>query len=109
MTSDERLRDDQDLANACRSLLSAKDAKGAATKRAAGRTFSKADDGDRTRDPQLGKLMLYQLSYVRARPVYRAVSAPQLSVITTGAPISTWWKSHSASGICMRMQPCEAE
>src|SRR6476659_8340484 len=25
-----------------------------------------ADDGDRTRDPQLGKLMLYQLSYVRA-------------------------------------------
>src|SRR5215217_5702607 len=28
--------------------------------------FSEADDGDRTRDPQLGKLMLYQLSYVRA-------------------------------------------
>ena len=27
--------------------------------------FSGADDGDRTRDPQLGKLMLYQLSYVR--------------------------------------------
>jgi hypothetical protein len=27
----------------------------------------RADDGDRTRDPQLGKLMLYQLSYVRAR------------------------------------------
>ena len=27
---------------------------------------SEADDGDRTRDPQLGKLMLYQLSYVRA-------------------------------------------
>src|SRR3954466_12930939 len=26
---------------------------------------SRADDGDRTRDPQLGKLMLYQLSYVR--------------------------------------------
>jgi hypothetical protein len=25
-----------------------------------------ADDGDRTRDPQLGKLMLYQLSYVRS-------------------------------------------
>ena len=24
-----------------------------------------ADDGARTRDPQLGKLMLYQLSYVR--------------------------------------------
>src|SRR5437763_7771621 len=27
----------------------------------------KADDGDRARDPQLGKLMLYQLSYVRVR------------------------------------------
>jgi hypothetical protein len=25
----------------------------------------KADDGVRTHDPQLGKLMLYQLSYVR--------------------------------------------
>jgi hypothetical protein len=25
-----------------------------------------ADDGDRTRDPQLGKLMLYRLSYVRS-------------------------------------------
>jgi hypothetical protein len=28
--------------------------------------LARADDGDRTRDPQLGKLMLYQLSYVRA-------------------------------------------
>jgi hypothetical protein len=27
--------------------------------------FLEADDGVRTRDPQLGKLMLYQLSYVR--------------------------------------------
>jgi hypothetical protein len=27
--------------------------------------FVRADDGDRTRDPQLGKLMLYRLSYVR--------------------------------------------
>ena len=31
------------------------------------RNYYQADDGDRTRDPQLGKLMLYQLSYVRAR------------------------------------------
>ena len=31
-----------------------------------GRGFFEADDGVRTRDPQLGKLMLYQLSYVRA-------------------------------------------
>jgi hypothetical protein len=28
--------------------------------------FNGADDGARTRDPQLGKLMLYQLSYVRS-------------------------------------------
>jgi hypothetical protein len=28
----------------------------------------RADDGDRTRDPQLGKLMLCQLSYVRVAP-----------------------------------------
>ena len=27
----------------------------------------RADGGDRTRDPQLGKLMLYRLSYVRVR------------------------------------------
>jgi hypothetical protein len=32
------------------------------------RVLCEADDGDRTRDPQLGKLMLYQLSYVRAGP-----------------------------------------
>src|SRR4051794_11430583 len=35
-----------------------------------------ADDGVRTRDPQLGKLMLYQLSYVRAgRRIARRESA----------------------------------
>ena len=27
---------------------------------------TEADDGTRTRDPELGKLVLYQLSYVRA-------------------------------------------
>lgn len=32
-----------------------------------------------------------------------------VSVMTTGVPISTWWKSHSASEMCIRMQPCEAE
>ena len=31
--------------------------------------YVKADDGVRTRDPQLGKLMLYQLSYVRVPPI----------------------------------------
>ena len=28
----------------------------------------RADDGIRTRDPHLGKVMLYQLSHVRVRP-----------------------------------------
>ncbi len=32
-----------------------------------------------------------------------------LSMMKTGVPIFTCWKSHSASGIRMRMQPCEAE
>jgi hypothetical protein len=30
--------------------------------------FSGADDGIRTRDPHLGKVVLYQLSHVRTRP-----------------------------------------
>ena len=34
-----------------------------------------ADDGVRTRDPQLGKLMLYQLSYVRERPILACLAA----------------------------------
>ena len=33
----------------------------------AGASLRRADDGLRTRDLQLGKLALYQLSYVRAR------------------------------------------
>ena len=30
--------------------------------------FCGADDGIRTRDPHLGKVVLYQLSHVRMRP-----------------------------------------
>ena len=33
----------------------------------------RADDGIRTRDPHLGKVMLYQLSHVRIAPLSRAV------------------------------------
>ena len=40
------------------------------------RAFLEADDGVRTRDPQLGKLMLYQLSYVRKAPSLAAVLEP---------------------------------
>src|SRR6266540_1976008 len=34
----------------------------------------RADGGDRTRDPQLGKLMLYRLSYVRVRFILAPLS-----------------------------------
>ena len=37
------------------------------------RAFFEADDEARTRDPQLGKLMLYQLSYVRATRILAPV------------------------------------
>ena len=40
---------------------------GTPTKLPLSRDSSEADDEARTRDPQLGKLMLYQLSYVRNR------------------------------------------
>ena len=33
-----------------------------------GRDLLRADDGIRTRDPHLGKVMLYQLSHVRTPP-----------------------------------------
>ncbi len=33
------------------------------------RNNSGADDGTRTRDPNLGKVVLYQLSHVRANPI----------------------------------------
>ena len=32
-----------------------------------------------------------------------------LLMMKTGVPTSTCWKSHSASGMRMRMQPCDAE
>jgi hypothetical protein len=35
----------------------------------------RADDGHRTRDLQLGKLALYQLSYVRAREYFNMPDA----------------------------------
>jgi hypothetical protein len=38
------------------------------------RSLVEAGDGTRTRDPQLGRLMLYQLSYTRGRSVGPAVS-----------------------------------
>ena len=37
----------------------------------------RADDGIRTRDPHLGKVMLYQLSHVRAAPLDPKIFAVQ--------------------------------
>ena len=33
-------------------------------------TFTGAEDGTRTRDPNLGKVMLYQLSYFRLMSIW---------------------------------------
>jgi hypothetical protein len=33
--------------------------------------FNRAENGTRTRDPQLGKLMLYRLSYFRKKVLQR--------------------------------------
>ena len=45
-------------------------------------------------------------------PAYKTTRAArffQALVMTTGVPISTCVNSHSASGMCIRMQPCDAE
>ena len=41
----------------------------------------RADDGIRTRDPHLGKVMLYQLSHVRAPPLAPAGAKARLETI----------------------------
>ena len=41
--------------------------------------YSRADDGLRTRDLQLGKLALYQLSYVRVGGYF---STPDVALVT---------------------------
>ena len=38
-------------------------------------SYNRADDGLRTRDLQLGKLALYQLSYVRVRRYFSTAAA----------------------------------
>ena len=42
-------------------------------------SYKRADDGLRTRDLQLGKLALYQLSYVRAK-TYSTMTSISLSL-----------------------------
>src|SRR5438309_10670564 len=48
--------------------------------------LTRADDGDRTRDTQLGKLMLYQLSYVRVEPILAQVERATFAHRTRQAP-----------------------
>ena len=43
----------------------------------------RADDGIRTRDPHLGKVMLYQLSHVRMHPLTRGACAPNCPACVT--------------------------
>jgi hypothetical protein len=55
--------------------------------------FCGADDGIRTRDPNLGKVVLYQLSHVRVGDENSARAAPAqvpASRATTGANCSYW-------------------
>ena len=42
-------------------------------------SYNRADDGLRTRDLQLGKLALYQLSYVRVGEYF---STPDVALVT---------------------------
>lgn len=48
-----------------------------------------ADDEIRTRDIQLGKLTLYQLSYIRARPERTPTAGPMVAHLRrTAKPVS---------------------
>src|SRR5579875_1606302 len=47
---------------------------------------TRADDGIRTRDPHLGKVMLYQLSHVRVPST--GVAAGDLALCRLGGPVS---------------------
>ena len=68
--------------------------------------FREAGNGVRTRDPQLGKLMLYQLSYPRAVTLSLATGAPSSGSKTAGHPVhlpltrhrehENTWRSSSA-------------
>jgi hypothetical protein len=53
--------------------------------------------------PRQGRL-IQEFLQLRARCNRRYAS-----VMTTGVPMWTCWNNHSASGMCMRMHPCDAE
>src|SRR4051794_34415747 len=49
-------------------------------------SHSRADDGIRTRDPHLGKVMRYQLRYVRASEPWRGPAMPAHDTGGSGSP-----------------------
>ena len=51
-------------------------------------TVQQAGDGARTRDPQLGKLMLYQLSYSRAQSHWSELNRRPLDYESSALPLS---------------------
>ena len=53
--------------------------------------FLRADDGIRTRDPHLGKVMLYQLSHVRASCNHRRVRSETLAEAKAGIQTCPQW------------------
>jgi hypothetical protein len=54
----------------------------------------RAGDGARTHDPQLGKLMLYQLSYAREAPILATSRDWALRVEARGLASSGAWGDH---------------
>ena len=54
--------------------------------------FLRADDGIRTRDPHLGKVMRYQLRYVRKCSVAAAFGVDNTTAGLNGVPHHPpWW------------------
>ena len=67
--------------------------------------FKRAENGARTRDPQLGKLMLYQLSYFRIYPIQRRCKGKRsffIFKITGGARSG---KSSHAEKLALSLSP----
>src|SRR3982751_478653 len=57
----------------------------------------RADDGTRTRDPHLGKVMRYQLRYVRVPPEYRVTdenSSPARGRVPNRIPRASGQQEH---------------
>ena len=65
-----------------------------------GRDSLRADDGIRTRDPHLGKVMLYQLSHVRIAPLSGA--NPVLGAVRNNSRVRAGSQTVSAARVGVR-------